>query len=80
MGSYGEVYKANDQALVKKYKKFINMNASIRGPFMPAWSDQCWTDVFATSVTDKVKVSHFIATEIVLKRSLCDSTTMRDYR
>lgn len=33
----GEVLEANDRALVKKYDKFILMNASIRGPFMPHW-------------------------------------------
>ena len=37
LGSHGEVLEANDRALVKKYDKFILMNASVRGPFLPHW-------------------------------------------
>ncbi|KAJ5043141.1 uncharacterized protein L3040_004524 [Drepanopeziza brunnea f. sp. 'multigermtubi'] len=42
--------------LYKGYKYFITMNASIRGPFLPYWSDACWTDRFLSKVTDKVKL------------------------
>ncbi|KAI9049305.1 hypothetical protein LZ554_007150 [Drepanopeziza brunnea f. sp. 'monogermtubi'] len=42
--------------LYKGYKYFITMNASIRGPFLPYWSEACWTDRFLSKVTDKVKL------------------------
>lgn len=56
LGAYAEVLKANDKALVKKHKRFIMVNASVRGPFMPYWSNECWSDAFLNRVTDKVKV------------------------
>lgn len=52
----GEVLTANDRELVKKYDKHILLNGSIKGPFMPSWSDQCWTDAFAGRVTDQTKL------------------------
>lgn len=43
--------------LWKKYKRFITLNASIRGPFFPVYaSSSCWSDVFLNRVTEKVKV------------------------
>ncbi|KAF3930859.1 hypothetical protein ABW19_dt0203795 [Dactylella cylindrospora] len=56
LGSQAEVFLSNQGALVKKYKKFIMMNASIRGPFVPAWSDACWSDRYLSKVTDTVKL------------------------
>lgn len=56
MGAFGEVLRANDGALQKRYKKFITMNASIRGPFVPVWSDACWSDIFLNKLSDTVKV------------------------
>eukprot|EP01117_Protostelium_nocturnum_P003766 TRINITY_DN1502_c1_g1_i5.p1 TRINITY_DN1502_c1_g1~~TRINITY_DN1502_c1_g1_i5.p1 ORF type:complete len:185 (-),score=16.71 TRINITY_DN1502_c1_g1_i5:96-650(-) len=41
----------------KLYKRFIFMNSSIRGPFMPSYSSECWSDVFSARFTDKVKMS-----------------------
>lgn len=55
MGALGEVL-AKDR-LWQNYKRFITLNASIRGPFLPMWSDDCWTDVFLDKITEKVKVS-----------------------
>jgi hypothetical protein len=40
----------------RKYRRFILMNASIRGPFMPHWSGQCWSEVYLRKVTEEVKV------------------------
>lgn len=54
MGALGEVL-AKDR-LWQNYKRFITLNASIRGPFLPIWSDDCWTDVFLNRITEKVKV------------------------
>lgn len=44
LGAYAEVLTTND--LYKGYKRFIMMNASIRGPFLPSWSNSCWSDMY----------------------------------
>jgi hypothetical protein len=54
IGAMGEVLLKDD--LWKGYKRFITMNASIRGPFFPVHSASCWTDTFLGRITDKVKV------------------------
>jgi hypothetical protein len=54
IGAYAEVLTAND--FYKGYKKFIMLNASIRGPFVPYWASSCWTDMYLNRVTDEVKV------------------------
>jgi hypothetical protein len=54
LGAYTEVLLAND--FYKGYKRFITMNASIRGPFVPYWSNSCWSDIYLNKVTDEVKV------------------------
>lgn len=56
IGAMGEVLKQD--GLWKRYKRFITMNASIRGPFFPVHSPSCWTDKFLSRITDKVKVGH----------------------
>ncbi|KAF3274846.1 hypothetical protein TWF970_007558 [Orbilia oligospora] len=56
LGSYAEVLTRNDNELIKKYNKFILMNASIRGPFLPSWSRECWTDAWLAKVTDTNKL------------------------
>lgn len=54
IGAIGEVLAKDN--LWMKYKRFITMNASIRGPFVPVWSNDCWTDAFFRKLTDEVKV------------------------
>lgn len=54
LGSHAEVLKKDN--LYKKYKKFILMNASIRGPFLPYWSQGCWMDLYLGRITEKNKV------------------------
>jgi hypothetical protein len=54
LGAYGEVLLKNK--LWKKYKRFIMVNASMRGPFIPTWSTSCWTDAFFSKLNDRVKV------------------------
>lgn len=54
IGAVGEVLAKDN--LWMKYKRFITMNASIRGPFVPVWSNECWTDTFFRKLTDEVKV------------------------
>lgn len=55
VGSYGEALQDIGEGLAP-YKRFILMNASIRGPFVPHWSKECWSDAYLDKVTDKVKV------------------------
>ncbi|KAK8124633.1 uncharacterized protein PG998_000392, partial [Apiospora kogelbergensis] len=54
LGAHGEVLRKDD--LWKKYKRFITLNASIRGPFVPRWSKSCWSDNYLGRLTDKVKL------------------------
>ncbi|KAK0116459.1 hypothetical protein ONS95_013474 [Cadophora gregata] len=54
LGAFSEVLQKDD--LYKRYKRFITMNASIRGPFVPYWSEDCWTDMFLSKITDEVKL------------------------
>lgn len=54
LGAYSQVLLQDD--FYKKYKRFIMLNASIRGPFIPYWSDACWTDMYLNKVTDEVKL------------------------
>lgn len=56
LGAYAEVLTTDD--LYKVYKKFILMNASIRGPFLPTWANGCWSEMYLGKLTDKVKVCH----------------------
>jgi hypothetical protein len=43
--------------LRERYKRFILMNASIRGPFVPLWSNSCWSDAYLNKLSDKIKVT-----------------------
>ncbi|OBT67156.1 hypothetical protein VE03_02687 [Pseudogymnoascus sp. 23342-1-I1] len=53
----GMLVSAGDKMLLRnKYKRYILMNASIRGPFVPRWSTQCWTDSYLNRLTDKIKL------------------------
>ncbi|KAK6340616.1 hypothetical protein TWF696_008941 [Orbilia brochopaga] len=54
IGANGEVLSRN--GLARKYRKFILMNSSIRGPFMPTWSDQCWSDAYLSKLSDTNKL------------------------
>ena len=54
LGAFAEVLIATE--LYKKHDRFIMMNASIRGPFLPYYADGCWSDMYLDKVTEKVKV------------------------
>jgi hypothetical protein len=54
LGAHAEVLKTGD--LYMKYKRFILMNASIRGPYLPYWSEGCWSERYLKKVTEKTKV------------------------
>ncbi|PMD14811.1 hypothetical protein NA56DRAFT_734646 [Hyaloscypha hepaticicola] len=36
--------------------KFIILNASLRGPFMPSWSGDCWMNMYLRKLTEEVKL------------------------
>ncbi|KAM0748986.1 hypothetical protein T439DRAFT_327486 [Meredithblackwellia eburnea MCA 4105] len=57
LGAYGEVLLKNDKELRRRYSKFILMNASVRGPFVPRWSDVCWSEAYSSKITQKVKMA-----------------------
>ncbi|KAJ0120793.1 hypothetical protein J7T55_015528 [Diaporthe amygdali] len=55
LGGMGEILRKDD--LWKRYKRFITMNASIRGPFLPRYArTACWSDLFLDRVTETVKL------------------------
>lgn len=55
LGAFGAVLRAMGDTL-NQYKRYILLNASIRGPFVPHWSKECWSDAYLGKVTDHVKV------------------------
>jgi len=54
MGAFAEVLVKDD--MYKRYNRFILMNASIRGPFIPYWSSQCWSDAYLSKLNTKTKL------------------------
>jgi len=54
LGAHKEVVTRYN--LDSKYQKFILLNGSVRGPFMPNWSTDCWTDAFTRRLNDTVKL------------------------
>lgn len=54
LGGMGEVLRQDD--LWKQYKRFITMNASIRGPFFPTYDSACWTDIFLDRLNSNTKL------------------------
>ncbi|KAK6344861.1 hypothetical protein TWF718_006813 [Orbilia javanica] len=56
LGAHAEVLMANNNALINTYKRFIMLNASIRGPFMPTWSRECWTEAYLAKITERNKL------------------------
>ena len=59
LGAHAEVLTEEQDgggALKDRYKRFILMNASIRGPFVPHWSKECWSDAYLGRLNEKVKV------------------------
>lgn len=64
LGAFGEVLAQDN--LWMRYKRFITLNASIRGPFLPMWSDDCWTDAFLNRITDDIKVKNSFGTAAIM--------------
>lgn len=65
LGAHSEVLtstEGDETALKDRYKRFILMNASIRGPFVPHWSKECWSEAYLGRLNEKVKV-RFLKTQ-----------------
>ncbi|CAN8096355.1 unnamed protein product [Discula destructiva] len=68
IGAYGEVLRSEEQwtsvgwganriPLWRRYKRFIMLNSSVRGPFLPHWGQgACWSDLFVQRVTVDTKL------------------------
>jgi hypothetical protein len=56
LGTIGEALRADDHQLVKKYTRFILINGSVRGPYLPTYVDGCWSDMFFKKLSDEVKL------------------------
>lgn len=68
IGAYGEVLRSPEQftkigwgsarmPLWQRYKRFILLNSSVRGPFLPHWGQgACWSDLFVQRVTVDTKL------------------------
>jgi hypothetical protein len=59
-GCYG--FAAIKSALVRfqlqtTFKKYILTGSWVKGPFMPTWSTDCWTDAFTRLLTDYYQIS-----------------------
>ncbi|ORY86153.1 hypothetical protein BCR37DRAFT_385635 [Protomyces lactucae-debilis] len=65
LGSIGEVVQANDGDMMKKYKRFICLNSSIRGPFFPNYArlakQACWTQKLFELLSDTTKLVELTA-------------------
>jgi len=65
LGAYREVLRQN--SLYRRYERFILLNASIRGPFIPFWSRSCWSDVYTNRLSQSTKVGTWV-TVLIEKR------------
>lgn len=64
-GTWGTILAHDDHFIVNKYKHFILMSSAIRGPYLPYWNRQCWTDAYTSRLKDQIKVrfsSHLLLT------------------
>ncbi|RYE15022.1 MAG: hypothetical protein EOP34_04730 [Rickettsiales bacterium] len=55
-GSIGGIIGARTERYLDVYSKFIIMSSNLRGPFLPLWSTECWTDRFISKLNDETKL------------------------
>jgi len=53
-GGWSDALLTND--LYKNYDKFIFVNSSVMGPFIPSYCRDKWTDIFINGLTDNIKL------------------------
>ncbi|KUJ20188.1 uncharacterized protein LY89DRAFT_780023 [Mollisia scopiformis] len=58
--------EAKKSKLMERYERFILLSSKAKGPFVPKWSKDCWSDVYLGKVNHKVK--------LVAATSTCAST------
>ena len=60
LGSHGQIlFEREDLNLRQTYKRFILLNTSVRGPFIPRWAQvmkTCWSDVLFAGLSDRIKL------------------------
>jgi hypothetical protein len=60
LGTLGVVLQQDDGALMKKYKRFIMLNSSVRGPFFPNWArlsgTACWSNYMLAPLSTRTKL------------------------
>lgn len=57
LGAHGEVL--DNRIDIKKYRRFILLNSTVRGPFLPYWVHMmnfCWSDLFFNQLNSKTKL------------------------
>ncbi len=56
LGAYNEVFE-RDPTLVTAYKRFMFVNDSLRGPFLPTWAEGiCWSDAYWDRLDAKTRL------------------------
>ncbi|EMC94409.1 hypothetical protein BAUCODRAFT_35629 [Baudoinia panamericana UAMH 10762] len=56
LGGLHEIF-TNEPHLAKRYKRFMFLNASLRGPFFPPWAnDICWSDAYWNKLDARTKI------------------------
>jgi len=53
-GGWSESLLTND--LYKNYDKFIFVNSSVMGPFIPSYCKEKWTDIYINGLKDNIKL------------------------
>lgn len=61
LGAYHEVLTENP-TLQTAYKRYIFVNDSIRGPFLPSWAEErCWSDAYWDKLDETTKLAGELA-------------------
>ncbi|EME43424.1 hypothetical protein DOTSEDRAFT_25368 [Dothistroma septosporum NZE10] len=56
LGGFYEIFQA-DRTLTTKYKRYMFINASLRGPFFPPWANKvCWSDAYWDQLDEMTKI------------------------
>lgn len=61
LGSYEELFVKQPSTFetgseIRMYKRYLLINASVRGPFFPSWAlDRCWSDMYFNKLSDKIR-------------------------
>ncbi|KAI8918152.1 hypothetical protein DFJ77DRAFT_284749 [Powellomyces hirtus] len=56
LGSFRQAVEYMAEKHNRKYKRYMLINASVRGPFVPLYDRACWIDHFLDRLTNKVKM------------------------